>query len=262
MRPGSPHRGEDNNPFHPNPIPEALHHLTYFHADLYNYLHTLPFRDEWVLPVTASTYASSLAPVVECFAGSTEEGFEIVYGRKKAPSAIRSDEHTPTMHLSTELPTQSLSPDEDASLPPEYQKSQRGKACGHVFKKGEGVYRCRCVPSLQPHSTFAPLAHENLPCRNCALDDTCVFCSGCFYASDHEGHDTSFAVAAGSGGCCDCGDPEAWKVPVHCQYHAPISADEMAGSMLAQADVASGEDILVTPLPEVKCTNMFLVSSE
>jgi len=26
-------------------------------------------------------------------------------------------------------------------------------------------------------------------------------------------------VNSGSGGCCDCGDPEAWKRPVHCTYH-------------------------------------------
>ena len=29
------------------------------------------------------------------------------------------------------------------------------------------------------------------------------------------------------GGCCDCGDPEAWKRPVHCTYHTldPPSSD-------------------------------------
>lgn len=26
---------------------------------------------------------------------------------------------------------------------PEYRESQRGKQCGHVFKKGESVYRCK-----------------------------------------------------------------------------------------------------------------------
>ena len=26
---------------------------------------------------------------------------------------------------------------------PEYWESQRGKQCGHLFKKGESVYRCR-----------------------------------------------------------------------------------------------------------------------
>lgn len=31
-------------------------------------------------------------------------------------------------------------PDENE---PEYLESQRGKQCGHLFKKGESVYRCR-----------------------------------------------------------------------------------------------------------------------
>ncbi|CAG8463021.1 15022_t:CDS:2, partial [Cetraspora pellucida] len=80
----------------------------------------------------------------------------------------------------------------------EYSPSHKGKACGHVFRKGESIYRC----------------------RNCALDDTCVFCSRCFHASDHEGHDITFSInSAGSGGCCDCGDTEAWKIPIRCSYH-------------------------------------------
>ncbi|KAJ1979713.1 E3 ubiquitin-protein ligase ubr1 [Dimargaris verticillata] len=80
----------------------------------------------------------------------------------------------------------------------EYSESRRGKPCGHVFFRGEGVYRC----------------------RNCSLDDTCVLCSRCFHASDHTGHDTSFSVNSGTGGCCDCGDSEAWKVPIECKYHS------------------------------------------
>ncbi|KAF0448599.1 putative ubiquitin-protein ligase UBR2 [Gigaspora margarita] len=80
----------------------------------------------------------------------------------------------------------------------EYSPSQKGKACGHVFRKGESIYRC----------------------RNCALDDTCVFCSRCFHATNHEGHDITFSInSSGSGGCCDCGDAEAWKRPIHCSYH-------------------------------------------
>ncbi|KAJ3050134.1 hypothetical protein HK097_008893 [Rhizophlyctis rosea] len=211
MQQQTPQVGEDIHSFQPPPIPEALHHITYFHADLYHYLHALPFRDEWVLPVSASHYGSSLAPVVECFAGATEEGIEIIYGSKKAPSAIRPDGQIGgAAHSGAELLSQVLAQGEDASLPPEYQKSQRGKACGHVFKKGEGVYRC----------------------RNCALDDTCVFCSRCFYASDHEGHDTTFSVAAGSG------------------------ADEAAGSVLAPAEKGSGEEEVVSLLPEPLITSM------
>ncbi|KAF9284537.1 hypothetical protein BGZ88_009928 [Linnemannia elongata] len=80
----------------------------------------------------------------------------------------------------------------------EYSPSARGQACGHTFKMGEGVFRC----------------------RTCALDETCVFCLRCFHGTNHEGHDTSFSVNNGGGGCCDCGDPEAWKVELDCIYHS------------------------------------------
>ncbi|KAF9932455.1 hypothetical protein FBU30_008158 [Linnemannia zychae] len=80
----------------------------------------------------------------------------------------------------------------------EYSPSARGQACGHTFKMGEGVFRC----------------------RTCALDETCVFCLRCFHGTNHEGHDTSFSVNNGGGGCCDCGDPEAWKVELDCVYHS------------------------------------------
>ncbi|CAG8576647.1 181_t:CDS:2 [Paraglomus brasilianum] len=79
----------------------------------------------------------------------------------------------------------------------EYTTAHKGKMCGHVFKKGESVYHC----------------------KNCGLDDTCVFCVRCFHATNHEGHNVTFSITASSGGCCDCGDPEAWKVPINCAYH-------------------------------------------
>ncbi|KAI8645793.1 hypothetical protein BD408DRAFT_480312 [Parasitella parasitica] len=86
----------------------------------------------------------------------------------------------------------------NAILPNQDLSSQKGRQCGHVFRKGEAVYRC----------------------RNCGLDDTCVFCSRCFHATNHDGHDILFSVSPGSGGCCDCGDPEAWKVPLQCKIHS------------------------------------------
>jgi E3 ubiquitin-protein ligase UBR1 len=37
---------------------------------------------------------------------------------------------------------------ETSEIEAEYQPSQRGKQCGHVFQKGETVYRCRYVEHL------------------------------------------------------------------------------------------------------------------
>ncbi|KAI0045753.1 hypothetical protein FA95DRAFT_93210 [Auriscalpium vulgare] len=74
-----------------------------------------------------------------------------------------------------------------------------GRGCGAIFKKGESCFRC----------------------RDCALDDSCVLCSRCFHATDHTGHNVSFFIAQQSGGCCDCGDVEAWRTPINCPHHPP-----------------------------------------
>lgn len=88
----------------------------------------------------------------------------------------------------------------------EYTEGARGKACGHIFKYGEATYRC----------------------KTCTLDDTCVLCSRCFESSDHSGHMVSVNISPGNSGCCDCGDAEAWKIPVNCAIHT-ANASSAAG---------------------------------
>ena len=79
----------------------------------------------------------------------------------------------------------------------EYGASARGQACGHIFKNGDSVYRC----------------------RTCTSDETCVLCARCFDASDHMGHLVVQTISMGNTGCCDCGDDEAWRIPVKCAIH-------------------------------------------
>ncbi|KAK2766312.1 hypothetical protein FQN54_007829 [Arachnomyces sp. PD_36] len=79
----------------------------------------------------------------------------------------------------------------------EYSESARGKRCGHIFKAGEASYRC----------------------STCTSDDTCVLCSRCWDASDHTGHSYSILLSSGNCGCCDCGDDEAWRLPLFCAIH-------------------------------------------
>ena len=69
--------------------------------------------------------------------------------------------------------------------------------CGAIFKCGEPTYSC----------------------RECSMDPTCVLCSNCFKKSSHRGHKYKMATSYG-GGCCDCGDPEAWKKDYFCEDHA------------------------------------------
>ena len=50
-------------------------------------------------------------------------------------------------------------------------------------------------------------------------------CARCFKASDHQSHNTSVRYSTGTGGgCCDCGDKEAWKVPGTCKIHCASSS--------------------------------------
>ena len=83
---------------------------------------------------------------------------------------------------------------------PEYSSHRRGMACGHVFRKGEPIFRC----------------------HDCSYDDTCVQCAMCFQNSIHarEQHDIVFSVADENGACCDCGDEEAWKCDLRCEFHS------------------------------------------
>ena len=98
----------------------------------------------------------------------------------------------------------------------EYSEGARGKACGHIFKGGDATYRC----------------------KTCTSDETCVLCTRCFEASEHTGHLVSQHISTGNSGCCDCGDDEAWKIPVKCAIHT------------ADASVTAGKQRQAPNLPE------------
>ncbi|XP_031834567.1 ubr1 ubiquitin ligase [Nomia melanderi] len=87
--------------------------------------------------------------------------------------------------------------------------------CGKVFKMGEPTYSC----------------------RECCMDFTCVLCVDCFKQSAHRNHKYKMGTSGG-GGCCDCGDVEAWKRDPFCNIHlAGTQAKESGGNKLP-GDVA------------------------
>ncbi|KAI0540764.1 hypothetical protein GGR58DRAFT_459881 [Xylaria digitata] len=89
----------------------------------------------------------------------------------------------------------------------EYTEAARGKACGHIFRAGEATYGC----------------------KTCSTDDTCCLCSKCFHATDHTGHMVRISISPGNSGCCDCGDPEAWKLPMFCTIHSEHDKERIKG---------------------------------
>lgn len=83
----------------------------------------------------------------------------------------------------------------EKELPP---TTARNRPCGYVFKRGDIAWNC----------------------RTCQADNTCVICDECFRHSDHEGHEVFFHRTQ-PGGCCDCGDIEAWDQQGCCPQHTP-----------------------------------------
>lgn len=56
-------------------------------------------------------------------------------------------------------------------------------------------------------------------CKQCGQDNTCVQCDACFQLSDHSDHEVYFHRSSEGGGCCDCGDNEAWQERGTCSRH-------------------------------------------
>lgn len=54
-----------------------------------------------------------------------------------------------------------------------------------------------------------------------------MICNECYQASNHEGHDVYFYHST-SGGCCDCGDAEAWNSKGFCDKHGHGTHDPMS----------------------------------
>jgi hypothetical protein len=74
------------------------------------------------------------------------------------------------------------------------------RVCQHPFKRNDIVWVC----------------------RTCQADETCVLCHNCYTQSNHVGHDVAFYHAQ-AGGCCDCGDPDAWDPAGFCPHHGPTT---------------------------------------
>ncbi|KAI0557243.1 E3 ubiquitin-protein ligase UBR1-like protein [Gracilaria domingensis] len=80
-------------------------------------------------------------------------------------------------------------------------KAARNGVCGRVWREDELAYKC----------------------RTCERDPSCVICVPCFRNGNHEGHD--YAMLRISGGCCDCGDDQAWQPSGFCCNHSGASPE-------------------------------------
>lgn len=61
--------------------------------------------------------------------------------------------------------------------------------------------------------------HVAYRCGTCGISDNSCMCVACFDEKDHVGH--SYRIYTSSvGGCCDCGDEQAWREQGFCRKHA------------------------------------------
>ena len=102
--------------------------------------------------------------------------------------------------------------------------------------------------------------HIAYRCRDCGTSESSCMCVDCFDPAEHEGHDFRIYRCA-SGGCCDCGDPQAWRPEGFCKRHrhdghghghaaaaAAVAAAKAAeaAEAAAAAEAGEGEGVSVT----------------
>lgn len=95
------------------------------------------------------------------------------------------------------------------------------RPCGYLFRKGDIAWNC----------------------RTCQYDPTCVLCDACYKASNHVGHEVYFHRTS-VGGCCDCGDTEAFRLEGCCPRHTPDSRQEDTTVVLCQETAETSPELL------------------
>ena len=100
------------------------------------------------------------------------------------------------------------------------------RPCGYVFKRNDIAWNC----------------------RTCQSDATCVICDSCFHASDHEGHEVYFHRTS-PGGCCDCGDAEAWKSEGCCPKHRPREFNDVCPIATTTTTNTTTKDVDMSSIP-------------
>lgn len=60
--------------------------------------------------------------------------------------------------------------------------------------------------------------HVAYRCKTCGIWPSSCMCAECFDINEHKDHDFRM-YSSGRGGCCDCGDPAAWKTSGFCSRH-------------------------------------------
>jgi len=63
-------------------------------------------------------------------------------------------------------------------------------------------------------------------CETCQTDPQAILCQACYENSDHTGH--KIWLKTNVGGCCDCGNPDAFKKEGWCTKHQGFESSNEA----------------------------------
>jgi E3 ubiquitin-protein ligase UBR3 len=124
------------------------------------------------------------------------------------------EEYTTWLKWLITSPTESESPEEYIQRVQE-QYGAKSNVCGRIWGKGYVAYRC----------------------RTCGMSPCSAICHECFEKGPHRNHNFLMYRSV-AGGCCDCGDPGAWKATGFCKdhngppesFHLPMPAIELRGA--------------------------------
>eukprot|EP00002_Diphylleia_rotans_P025924 TRINITY_DN5146_c0_g1_i2.p1 TRINITY_DN5146_c0_g1~~TRINITY_DN5146_c0_g1_i2.p1 ORF type:complete len:1542 (+),score=325.40 TRINITY_DN5146_c0_g1_i2:93-4718(+) len=98
------------------------------------------------------------------------------------------------------------------------KRFDRVSVCGRIWKTKSTAYRCRtCEANVMMEQQGPKYEAIDTKFLNSAI------CTECFDPHKHEGHD--FYMITVTGGCCDCGDPQAWGRSGFCNTHQGIDCD-------------------------------------
>ena len=95
-------------------------------------------------------------------------------------------------------------------------------------------------------------------CLDCENDETAVQCGECFDSADHAGH--RIQLKRNVGGCCDCGDGDAWKPQGNCKKHKGIK-NQIPSEILTKLPESirrSGHSVFTSVIKELKTRCMHL----
>mmetsp|Transcript_11499 Transcript_11499/g.25659 ORF Transcript_11499/g.25659 Transcript_11499/m.25659 type:complete len:3095 (-) Transcript_11499:90-9374(-) len=192
------HANAAANPASPSspPPPFAMPSLSVLAEAAFGRLTGVPheFVKEWADAMVLQFLDAAAAPLQEAPTAVVSE--EDIWNAKPKAAVAPPQHRSGTSSLAYRLKEQLRESSAQVESP------NKRRPCGYVFKRGDIAWNC----------------------RTCQTDATCVICDNCFRLSDHEGHEVYFHRTS-PGGCCDCGDAEAWKIEGCCPIHRPDPAE-------------------------------------